>query len=524
VICALLWTTIAGVAIYAVALDGTGAASYLPAFASIVAFACLAEWSGATRTWRSISASMGLLAASAALIDISGGLIEMHFMFFVVIVVLTLYEDWVPFLLAVAFVLIHHGVMGTLDPRAVFSSPREWRHPWAFAALHAGFIALAGVAGVTAWGLNERVRDRMRETQAALERIGLTDSLTGIGNRRALMAELERILARGVPGALAIFDLNGFKGYNDRFGHPAGDSLLVRLTGALRDAMAPGECAYRLGGDEFCVLAETASGDVPAAVERWTGCLSEHGDGFAISATSGTTLLPVEAADPSAALRLCDRRMYAVKHGRRVSAAVESRDVLLAALAARHTQLGAHAAGVASISRRVGLELGLSVSEIQELGYAAELHDIGKVAIPGSILDKPGPLDEAEWEFIRGHTVIGERILAAAPSLVGVARIVRATHERLDGGGYPDGIAGGHIPLPARIISVCDAYDAMTSPRPYRRVLDHEEALAELRSCAGSHFDPAVVDAFIRSFPAAPPAEGQAPAGSEPRSGELAGA
>ena len=173
---------------------------------------------------------MGLLTGSAALVDISGGLTEMHFSFFVVIVVLTLYEDWVPFLVAVAFVLIHHGVMGTLDPSAVFDTRAAQEHPWAYAGLHALFVALAGVAGVTAWGLNERVRDRMRDVQRQLEHLGLTDSLTGLGNRRQLMGDVERLIDDGRPAALAIFDLDGFKEYNDRFGHPAGDALLVRLT------------------------------------------------------------------------------------------------------------------------------------------------------------------------------------------------------------------------------------------------------------------------------------------------------
>jgi hypothetical protein len=227
----LLWVMILALAIYAVAAHGDAAVGYTPEFAATLAFAGLAMWEGASRKWRSISSSMGLLTASATLVDISGGLIDMHFSFFVVVVVLTLYEDWVTFLLAVAFVLIHHGVMGMIDPRAVFGDPRYWRDPWFWAGLHAVFIALAGAAGVIAWGLNERVRDRMRDAQRALEQLGLTDPLTGLGNRRQLMSDLERAIAAGEPVALAIFDLDGFKEYNDRFGHPAGDSLLARWTG-----------------------------------------------------------------------------------------------------------------------------------------------------------------------------------------------------------------------------------------------------------------------------------------------------
>jgi HD-GYP domain-containing protein (c-di-GMP phosphodiesterase class II) len=129
---------------------------------------------------------------------------------------------------------------------------------------------------------------------------------------------------------------------------------------------------------------------------------------------------------------------------------------------------------------------------------AAALHDVGKVAIPDAILDKPGPLDEAEWEFMRTHTLIGERILAEAPSLTEASKIVRSSHERHDGTGYPDGLAGDAIPLAARIIAVCDSFDAMTSNRPYRTAMSMEGALSELYNCSGTQFDPVVVKAFAK--------------------------
>ncbi len=504
----LLAVMIVVVGVFAVADHGAQAIRYLPEMLSMLAFAGLAGWSGASRKWRSVSASMGLLTGSAALVDISGGLIEMHFTFFVVIVVLTLYEDWVPFLVAVAFVLIHHGVMGTIDPRAVFDEAAARRHPWAWAGLHALFVALAGAAGVTAWGLNERVRDRMREAQRQLEQLGLTDSLTGLGNRRQLMGDLERVIVEGRPAALAIFDLDGFKDYNDRFGHPAGDALLVRLTSALRDSVAGSGSAYRLGGDEFCVLADGVAGSaLDLRLAEWTGCFSERGEGFCISASSGGALIPDEAADPSAALRLCDRRMYARKHSRRATPAAQTRDALVATLAACQEDLHEHASGLAPAAERVGAQLGLTGVWLQDVGHAADLHDIGKVALPASILTKPGALTDEEWEFVERHPVIGERILAAAPSLASAARIVRSTHERYDGTGYPDRLAAEQIPLEARIISVCDAYHAMTSDRPYRGAVAHSSALDELRRCAGGQFDPTVVEAFVRTFADGPPGD-----------------
>jgi diguanylate cyclase (GGDEF)-like protein len=506
VVLVLLGVMTVTVPVYTALEPRAHALNYIAEFAAMLAFGATALWDSASHRWRSVAASMGLLTGAATLVDISGGLTEMHFTFFVIVVVLTLYEEWLPFLLAVAFVLIHHGIMGTIDPQAVFADPRDWRDPWAWAGLHALFIALAGVAGITTWGLNERVRDRMRATQRELEQIGLTDPLTGVRNRRNLMLDLDETLACGGDVALAVFDLDGFKEYNDRFGHPAGDSLLIRLTSVLSDVIEGEARAYRLGGDEFCVLSEPLAGrDPEAMVARWRECFAEHGEGFSISASCGAAHLPEETTDASEALRICDRRMYAAKHSRRATAARQTRDVLLAALAARHRELGEHLNGVATSSARIGRRLGLGQRELQELGYAAELHDVGKVAIPDSILSKPGPLDDGEWEFMRRHTVIGERILAAAPSMSRVAGIVRATHERLDGRGYPDGVAGDAIPLEARIIAVCDAYDAMVASRPYRAAVTHPQALAELRRCAGGQFDPDVVDAFLAEYADPPP-------------------
>jgi HD-GYP domain-containing protein (c-di-GMP phosphodiesterase class II) len=140
--------------------------------------------------------------------------------------------------------------------------------------------------------------------------------------------------------------------------------------------------------------------------------------------------------------------------------------------------------------------LGLPASEVKRIGLAAELHDVGKTAIPDAILNKPGPLDTSEWEFMRQHTVIGERILLAAPSLAPTAELVRASHEAFDGSGYPDGLCGEAIPLGSRIIAACDAFDAMISERAYRAGMSVEDAIAELRRCAGTQFDPHVVDEF----------------------------
>ena len=361
----------------------------------------------------------------------------------------------------------------------------------ALALASACLLAVLARLAIT-FGDNRRMLTASREEAS-------TDALTGLGNRRALTRDLERVAVdatSGHPACLALFDLDGFKTYNDTFGHPAGDSLLARLATSLRDAMETHGVAYRMGGDEFCVLTGSEQGDVDVVLAAAAAALSEHGDGFTITCSYGRVMLPAEAADAEHALNLADERMYLQKNGGRPSAGRQSSDVLLRALAERHPSLGDHVHGVAELALAIGARLGLPPDELEDLRQAAELHDMGKVAIPDAILDKPGPLDNAEWEFMRRHTIIGERILAAAPALERVARIVRSTHERVDGHGYPDELAGDDIPLAARIVLVCDAYEAMTADRSYRKAMSTEVAIEELERCAGTQFDVRVVAAF----------------------------
>jgi two-component system, cell cycle response regulator len=328
----------------------------------------------------------------------------------------------------------------------------------------------------------------------------LTDLLTGLGNRRRFMLELQDRLRdrdQSESFVLALFDLDGFKSYNDSFGHLAGDALLKRLAVKLQAATSSWGQPYRMGGDEFCVLTDTAAADADKLVATAAQALREHGDGFVVTSAYGAALLPYEAQTPSDALRLADTRMYAHKESRRPSVHGQTSGVLLRAQTERDRALGEHASDVAELAEPVARRLGLAGDDLQYVRQVAELHDLGKLAIPDAILDKPGALTDDEWELVRRHPVVGQRILAAAPALVHVAEIVRSTHERFDGRGYPDGLAGTEIPLVARVIAVCDAFDAMTSNRPYRPARSVEEALEELRRCAGTQFDPAIVAAFL---------------------------
>jgi two-component system cell cycle response regulator len=332
----------------------------------------------------------------------------------------------------------------------------------------------------------------------------ITDSLTGLGNRRRLLADLETALEFGAeaePRLLAVFDLDGFKRYNDTFGHPAGDALLTRVATNLAAVASAAGASYRLGGDEFCVLAAVSSEAAEAFLDATSTALGEEGEGFVITSSFGAVFLPEEATVASEAFRLADQRLYAQKRQRYERG--NPQEMLLQALYEREPDLRPHVQGVADMACAVGRVLGLKGERLGDLRLAARLHDVGKLAIPDAVLQKPGPLDVDEWAFMKEHTVIGERILSASPALIEVGHVVRATHERWDGGGYPDGVSGADIPLAARIVAVCDAYSAMTSTRPYRQAVDDEAALAELRRCAGTQFDPEVVAVFCSAV--APP-------------------
>jgi diguanylate cyclase (GGDEF)-like protein len=333
----------------------------------------------------------------------------------------------------------------------------------------------------------------------ALREQAISDPLTGLGNRRKMAEHLGEWFATAderSPLLLMLFDLDGFKSYNDTFGHPAGDALLAHLGMKLAASVATYGEAYRLGGDEFCAVVTVEEDRLEEVMAGASLALSESGEEFSITASHGVVLLPHEAATLEQALQLADERMYSHKHGRS-GAREQARDVLMRTMQAKKPDLREHSSEVADLAVAVARRLGMDGEEIDEIARAAELHDVGKVGIPDVILDKPAGLDATEWELMYQHTILGERILNAAPALRPVARIVRSTHERWDGRGYPDGLRADQIPLAARVVAVCDAYDAMTTDRAYSTAVGHDAACQELRDMAGSQFDPQVVAAFI---------------------------
>lgn len=334
-----------------------------------------------------------------------------------------------------------------------------------------------------------------RQLAAENAKNALTDPLTGLANRRALLRDLEGVVAGdGDLTVLVLFDLDGFKLYNDTFGHPAGDALLARLGGRLDAATAGRGVAYRLGGDEFCLLAQVSDeADALTLASTAQVALTESGPGFAIGSSYGAALLPAEAASVTEALTLVDTRLYLQKGNGRVPASQQAADVLVTVLNERDSELGRHSHTVASLAGRVATAYELPSVEVKRIRLAAEVHDIGKAAIPDAILTKTEPLDDVERDFLRRHPLIAERVAMAAPALAPTAELLRGHQEHYDGTGYPDSLTADQIPMGARIIAACHAFDLLTHdhPGPGRSV---GAALAHLRREAGTRFDPGVVE------------------------------
>jgi diguanylate cyclase (GGDEF)-like protein len=383
--------------------------------------------------------------------------------------------------------------------------------------------------------LSTRLQTKNRELIAAnrrLEALATTDPLTGLPNHRALMsgldAELERAQRYHRPCSLIFLDIDHFKALNDTWGHPAGDAALQEVAAVARRALRSIDVLGRLGGEEFlAILPETENEAALQAAERVRATVAAHvfslGDGAHLTCSLGVATYPNDAEGRDELIELADRAMYAAKTlgrnqaryitdagvvalvgdrrrgGARDEAALMGTVEALAALIdARDNYTGQHTREVAGTSMRIALAIGLNRSEARMIGLAARLHDIGKVAVPDAVLRKPGRLGPDEWALIRMHPIVGADVVRRVPALRTVAPIIRGHHERWDGRGYPDGLKATAIPLGARIVSVADAFAAMTANRPYCIRMSPEAALAELCRCAGTQFDASAVDALVR--------------------------
>ena len=332
--------------------------------------------------------------------------------------------------------------------------------------------------------------------------------------RSQLEVEIQRARRHGRPLSVAVLDIDGFRSINARSGFAQGDALLVAVADVIREYTRAHDIVGRTAADEFAlVMPET---DMLGALQAFERILLElealdAGPISSVSASVGVAaftrtqtsqeILGQAAAALDAARAAGGGRALAADIGADLSPAEDGRGEVISALAMalleRDRYTGEHSESVVAMATEVARGLGLNQAEISRVRAAALLHDIGKVAIPDDILNKPGGLDDDQWRLMREHPAIGERILRATTGMGGVARIVRHEHESFDGSGYPDGLAGEEIPIGSRIILACDAYHAMTSDRPYRQAMSHREAVDQLLDNAGKQFDPTVVEQLL---------------------------
>jgi diguanylate cyclase (GGDEF)-like protein len=367
------------------------------------------------------------------------------------------------------------------------------------------------------------VRYGRRLDAAEVERLSemaITDPLTGLRNHRAFHEDVARELQRagrtGVPLALVLLDVDGLKAVNDTQGHQAGDERLQALAEAIRVTGRGSDVAYRVGGDEFAVILPDARtwGALEFAQRLRAATQAGTDAGGSFTATAGISeALTLRSKDEL--VREADLALIGAKRihqdvliygpdlapaaDRGAEGDVHHTRTLASALAravdAKDSYTRSHCQTVSQLCGLIGAELGFDSAGLTRLRLAGLLHDVGKIGVPDAILNKPAKLTEDEYEQMKRHSLLGYDIVEAADMAV-EARWVRHHHERFDGGGYPDGLAGEEIPLESRVILVADAFEAMTSDRPYRQAPGQSFAIVELGRNAGTQFDPAVVEAL----------------------------
>ena len=374
---------------------------------------------------------------------------------------------------------------------------------------------------------NEKLRQRHRQLLDARAQAA-TDALTDLSNHRAfherIREEVRRAQETGSPIGLIMLDIDGFKVINDSQGHLAGDEILRGMAQTLAD-VTPREDAYRYGGDEFAVMLPGVDSRKTARVaERLRRAVERriNNNGESVTVSLGIASFPDMAASADELVYGADAAMYWAKSagknrvgdwskllGQRQGGAlpwyaadrgVKAPDVvaaLAAALAAKDPTTAGHTERCSWYALKVAEELGLPEEETSVVRLASLLHDIGKLAIPDEVLFKPDPLNEEEWERMKRHPIAALHVLSHIRSLTDATPAILHHHEHFNGSGYPDGLTGEEIPIASRILLVTDAFDAMTTDRPYRKAMPVEEAIAELRRNSGSQFDPAVVEAFL---------------------------
>ena len=339
-----------------------------------------------------------------------------------------------------------------------------------------------------------------KEKQNQIEYLSYHDQLTGLYNRRFFEEELARIdVGRNLPLSIVMADVNGLKLINDTFGHVMGDELLKKVADVIQKGCRAEDIIARLGGDEFIILLpKTDASQTEEIIKNiLTLALDEKVGSMDISVSCGYEIKDHENIRVQEILKKAEDRMYKKKLFESPSMRGKTIHAIIRALYEKNKREEQHSNRVSLLCKRMGLELGFTEGDINELKTVGLLHDIGKIAIDENILNKHGKLNAAEWEEIKRHTDIGYRILSTVNDMSEIANYVLHHHERWNGTGYPKGLKGQEIPFVSRIIAIADAYDAMTSERSYRLARSEDIAIKELQKNAGIQFDPQLVNIFI---------------------------
>jgi len=345
-----------------------------------------------------------------------------------------------------------------------------------------------------------------KEREQEIYYLSTYDELTGLYNRSYFERnESEFIKEENLPLTIIMGDLNGLKLINDMFGHSEGDKLLKVMADIIKESCGNKAIPIRFGGDEYCViLYNTDCQQAERVIENIKNRCREYKDSvdnelFYPSIALGCDTVSDNNKTLTEALRVAEDKMYKNKlfEGKSVHSAAALISSIKAAMHEKSFETEEHSARLSVYSKEIGKHIGLSDNELQELAFAAELHDIGKIGIDNSILTKPSRLNEKEWKLIKEHPEIGYRIAQASGELSNIADYILSHHERWDGRGYPMGLEKEDIPLYSRIISIADAFDVMTSDRPYREKISKEEAAKEIEKNAGTQFDPQLVKIFL---------------------------